>query len=34
MPRDLVLARALGLVGAVTDLPGTKQKIEAGAGQD
>lgn len=32
-PRDLALARALGLVGAVTDLPGTKRMVEAGAGQ-
>jgi glycerophosphoryl diester phosphodiesterase len=32
-PRDLALARALGLVGAVTDLPGTKRMVEADAGQ-
>ena len=32
-PRDLALARALGLVGAVTDLPGTKRMVEADAGK-
>ena len=28
-PRDLALARALGLVGAVTDLPGTKRLVQS-----
>lgn len=32
-PRDLALTRVLGPVGAVTDLPGTKRMVEAGAGQ-
>jgi hypothetical protein len=31
--RDPALARALGLVGAVTDLPVTKRMVEAGTGQ-
>ena len=28
-PRELALARALGLVGAVTDLPGTKRMVQS-----
>ena len=31
-PQELALARALGLVGAVTDLPGTKRMVQASAG--
>lgn len=30
-PQELALARALGLVGAVTDLPGTKRMVQASA---
>ena len=31
-PQELALARALGLVGAVTDLPGTKRLVQSSPG--